>query len=368
MNVIKKMVLKNKRFTQIAISIRNYPREYKLYLNTKKKLNFCDRHNQKIFYLGAARHANLGDLAQSVCIRKWLKKHYKQEVIEIETNAIVNTRFSVLKKMKEVIAEDDIIVFQSGYTTTDLGGFADEMHRVIMESFPNNAMLMLPQTIFFKNKDNESRTSKCYNNKKNLLYLARDKVSYEKALKMFPDLTVKLYPDIVTTLIGTMKFNYSREGILFCCRNDEEKLYSDEEIAALKHRCEKITFIDQTDTTKCSNRKDIINHSEEFILNEIDKYAHYKLVVTDRYHGTILSLVAGTPVVILKTTDHKVVTGADWFKGVYDEYVNVSDNLEDAYSKILKSLNMQRSNFMTPYFEREYYDKLPGIFEKVREK
>ncbi len=56
-----------------------------------------------------------------------------------------------------------------------------------------------------------------------------------------------------------------------------------------------------------------------------------KLIITDRYHGTILSLVAGTPVIVIKTTDHKVTTGAEWFRGVYDDYVYLAESLQQAY-------------------------------------
>ncbi len=68
--------------------------------------------NNRIFYLGIPAHANLGDLAQGVCIRRWLKKHYPdRRVVEIETNALVNTKFSVLKQFKAVYKKGDIIVF-----------------------------------------------------------------------------------------------------------------------------------------------------------------------------------------------------------------------------------------------------------------
>ena len=367
MNAIKKMILNNEKIAPIAISIRNLPREFRLYSNTSKMLNsYTLLSSPKIYYLGAARHANLGDLAQSVCIRRWFKKHYDMDVVEVETNAIVNTRFSVLDKLVEMITSDDIIVFQSGYTTTDLGGFADEMHRVIMNKFPNNAMLMLPQTIFFKDKKNEERTSKCYNRIKKMLYLARDKVSYQKAKTMFPDIRVELFPDIVTTMIGTMTFDYERNGILFCCRNDGEKYYSEEEVNYLIKKCREFSKVDITDTTKSENSKDVVNNSEEYILKEIEKYAHYKLIVTDRYHGTILSLVASTPVVIIKTNDHKVVTGADWFNGVYDDYVYLSNDLDEAYKYIVELYSKEFDSKLEPYFEKNYYDDLPAMFESVR--
>lgn len=366
MNSIIDVMLKNRKIAKVAFFIRNLPRRFELYNEIKKELIKLKSEEDRIFYFGAARHANLGDLAQSVCIRKWLNKHYNMEVIEIETNAVVNTPFSVLPLLDKVIKENDIIVFQSGYTTTDLGGFADEMHRVVMEHFPKNAMLMLPQTIFFKSKENEIRTSNCYDSINRLLFLARDKVSYNKALTMFPNTRVELFPDIVTTMIGSRQYSYSREGILFCCRNDEEKFYSDTEINNLIKKCEEIACVERTDTTKTINKNEIVKKSEEYILSEIDRYAHYKLIVTDRYHGTILSLVAGTPVVLLKTTDHKVITGADWFKGIYDEYVYVSNGLNDAFKKIQTMMAQERDYILEPYFEKEYYDKLPELFDGVR--
>ena len=103
-------------------------------------------------------------------------------------------------------------------------------------------------------------------------------------------------------------------------------------------------------------------------MNEIDTYAHYRAVITDRYHGTILSLVAGTPVIIIKTTDHKVTTGAEWFKGVYDDYVYVANSLDEAYEIAKSVLNKKLTNNLSPYFETNYYDKLPEIFSKeIRE-
>lgn len=48
------------------------------------------------------------------------------------------------------------------------------------------------------------------------------------AEEMFPDLPIRLYPDIVTTLIGQYKYENERNGILFCCRDDSEKYYDDE--------------------------------------------------------------------------------------------------------------------------------------------
>lgn len=94
-------------------------------------------------------------------------------------------------------------------------------------------------------------------------------------------------------------------------------------------------------------------------------YSKYKVVITDRYHGTIFSLVACTPVIVLKTTDHKVITGAEWFKGIYDDYLFRAESLEEAYIKLKDTITLRHEYKLKPYFKAEYYDKLKAEIEKI---
>ena len=341
------------------------PEEKKRYDTITSLLKNRVDNNKRIYYLGSPNHANLGDLAQGVCTRKWLHQYFEDyEIVEIKTNCIVNTHYSVIDELREDYSSGDIIVFQSGYATTDLGGYADDMHCAVITALPHAKMLMLPQTVLFKSSERKNRTSRIYNSAKSMMFLARDEVSYKMAKDMFPEIHVMLYPDIVTTLIGSRTFNGIRNGILFCCRDDSEKYYSDEDIDDLIKRCSLIGPVEKTDTTKYNDTKEIVDSPEKYIWKEIEKYSKYRVVVTDRYHGTIFSLVAGTPVVIIRSTDHKVTTGATWFKGIYDEYVHTADSLEEAYS-LVRTLYMREVNHvMKPYFEENYYSKLPLIFKE----
>lgn len=342
--------------------VLSIPKQIKLYRQTKEVL-CAARMRKRVYYIGIPAHTNLGDLAQGVCIRNWLKKHYPdREVVEVETNALVNTCFSVKKYLKKAFQKDDIIVFQSGYTTTDLGGYADEMHCAVIRLLPMANILMMPQTIFFKREERKQNTSTVYNSARNMMFLARDRVSFKMAKAMFPDISVCLYPDIVTTLIGKFAFYNDREGILFCCRDDEEKYYLDSEINWLIKKCEEFTKVEKTDTTKMVKHEDIVHQAEKYIMSEIERYSRYKVIITDRYHGTIFSLIAGTPVIIIKTTDHKVTTGAEWFKGIYDDYVYLADTLKDAYALAQNIVSQEITHKLEPFFEEEYYDKLPEKF------
>lgn len=364
---IKKIIIENKVLSSVILPMYYFPNEISVWRSTKKSLkNALLDSTPKIFYIGIPVHKNLGDLAQGVCIRKWLKKHYPERtIIEIETGALVDTHFSLLRLLSKCYNPNDYIVFQSGYTTTDLGGHSDEMHRAVMEAIPNAKILMMPQTIFFEKKENQERTSYVYNKMHNMLFLARDKVSYDMALKMFPDINVQLYPDIVTTLIGKEEFSYERNGIMMCCRDDGEKFYSDEELSVLENKLKAISALSRTDTTKDGSTKDIVSNAEKYIYDEIDKYARFKLVITDRYHGTILSLAAGTPVIVLKTTDHKVTTGADWFADCYKDYIYTAKDLDDAYRTAEDVLKKNLKYKLYPVFEEKYYDTLPALFRNV---
>lgn len=321
-----------------------------------------------IFYLGITEQPNLGDMGQHYCILNWIKENYpNHRLVKFESSTVTDTRFDFIIKFKKVYRKDkDIIIFQSGYCTQDLGGDHELMHRLICDALPEARIIMMPQTIYFKHAENKERTAKSYNNAKNMLFLARDFVSLKMAKEMFPDINVKAFPDIVTTLIGTLKFNNKRNGVCLCTRNDGEKLYSDEELGTLVSKLEQTTIVTRKDTQGKAPFKTIRKNLQQFINAEIESYSYYDVTITDRYHGTIFSLCAGTPVIIIKTTDHKVTTGADWFKGIYDEFVYVAKDLVDAYNIYENIKKKKLKHELEPYFKKEYYDKLRSYFEEIR--
>lgn len=334
-----------------------------------KRLKTVDKSKPfRIFYFGTTTHNNLGDNAQFYCIRKWINENYPGiPSYEFIAPAIVHPKLGFIEKLKKVYQPNDIIIFQSGYTTQDLGGQHEEMHRTIIDNFPTANILMMPQTIFFQNKENEIRCSESYNKAQNMLFLARDEVSFIKAKTMFPDVAVKCFPDIVTTLIGKYRYNNPRKGVLLCRRNDGEKFYTEIELNELKNRIENNLHqkVDVSDTSIKIKTDKLHKNLQYFLEREFENYSRYKFIITDRYHGTIFSLIAGTPVIVIKTTDHKVVTGADWFKGVYDDYVYVAEDLNDAYEIASSLLNKEFSHKMEPYFKTTYYDKLKSYFNSV---
>jgi exopolysaccharide biosynthesis predicted pyruvyltransferase EpsI len=361
-NILKQILRPPYRFIRTRIDLRHIRRETNRLFDIPNEAGI-----RKIFYLGIPEHSNLGDLAQYYCIRKWLMENFPEcDIFEFESTTVVNSRFNFIDKFRKVLGEDDIIFFQSGYTTQDLGGNHEYMHRLIIDSFPNARIVLMPQTIFFKEEKNKIITSQSYNQGGRTLFLARDRVSYEMACEMFPNIFVKLYPDIVTSLIGYYNFNQRENKVLFCCRNDSEQLYSNEQISQLRQSMETLMPTEITDTTIRENYRTIRENLRYYLEKEIEMFSRYRLIITDRYHGNIFALAANTPVVILKTTDHKVTSGAEWFKGVYDGYVYLADSLDHAF-ELAKTI-LSRKDFsysLDPYFDREYYGKLKDVIERI---
>lgn len=346
------------------IYCKEYNRNKCYAIGAIKKLLEVDITQKRIWYFCVPTHSNLGDQAQACCIEKYFRKFFSDHIVfKLSNNAFDFYEEKILMILKEKIKETDLIFFQSGYTFTGIHPY-EIMHRKIVENFPYNKIVFLPQTVKFKNQKILENVQNFYGKYDNIYFFARDKISYDIYKSIFPEhRNVHCFPDIVTTEIGNYDFNNNeRNGILLCVRNDVEKLYSFQEISLFKEKLQKIAKVSLSDTnseTKENSLKEYWKKIEE----TIDDYAQYQVIITDRYHGTIFALIANTPVIILKTTDHKVVTGADWFEGVYEDYVYVVNDLEEASQVAQQIVTGFEYRKLPSYFKEKYYDRLKDIIE-----
>lgn len=343
------------------IYCKEYNRNKCYAIGAIKKLLEVDITQKRIWYFCVPTHSNLGDQAQACCIEKYFRKFFSDHIVfKLSNNAFDFYEEKILMILKEKIKETDLIFFQSGYTFTGIHPY-ENMHRKIVENFPYNKIVFLPQTVKFKNQKILENVQNFYGKYDNIYFFARDKISYDIYKSIFPEhRNVHCFPDIVTTEIGNYDFNNNeRNGILLCVRNDVEKLYSFQEISLFKEKLQKIAKVSLSDTnseTKENSLKEYWKKIEE----TIDDYAQYQVIITDRYHGTIFALIANTPVIILKTTDHKVV---DWFEGVYEDYVYVVNDLEEASQVAQQIVTGFEYRKLPSYFKEKYYDRLKDIIE-----
>lgn len=315
--------------------------------------------NQKIFLLGAPFHGNMGDQAQTYCSLLWFGKNYPDYAsFSYNTRDLAFSKYKLLRIIKKFINKNDIIFLHSGYHVTDLYMFEENMNRKAIELFPDNKIVVLPQTISFKDDAEKNRTAEIYNKHKDITILCRDDLSFETARDMFVKCRLLKYPDIVTTLIGTRSYDKRRDGILMCMRNDIEAFYSKNDITLLKKKLEGISHVDITDTTLDLD-PDYISGNRERVLNGIfEEYSKYQVVITDRYHGVIFSLVANTPVLVLSSADHKLISGVKWFPESFREYIEYIEDINIIPGRVKEIFNKTYQYRLPNYFNEEFYDRL----------
>ena len=336
---------------------------------------FCIR--KKIVYIGGTDNVNLGDNAQRMLIRKWCKKNYPHHAyIEVSVGETCAQPFGLshywlyatlsfvlygLLKIKQ--RRGDLIVTGSGY------GFIDHAWNWLAyaraaKTCQGTPILIMPQTINFMNPWVEETAAKVFNAHPKILLLCRDFVSLDKAKKVFPNCNPMPFPDIVTSMIGTMEYKCNREGVLFCVRDDGEALYKPEEIMALKRRF--LCRAEERDTTLAVTSACMHKHPDKYIREFLDYMSSFQVVITDRYHGTIFSLVANTPVVVLSSTDHKLSSGVKWFPPeIFGSDIRFADTLEKAYEIANEHLGRKEFPTLAPYFKDKYWKRLKEIVDET---
>ena len=323
---------------------------------------------KRIYYLGITQNSNLGDWAQIYCINEWIKENYcDYEVLRFNSSDVLNYFISFTKKIKKIYKPDDIFIFESGYNINDMGCPHPKMHIKIIENFPNAKMIFMPATIYYEHEKNMINDALGYRKAKNMLFLARDAKTQEIAKMMMPDSHIILYPDIVTTLIGdyTQTTN-ERNGICICCRNDNEKYYSDSEFKKLaRYFQDQDIRVDFTDTFIDCSYKEISSDITSKLYDKLNSFSKYKLIITDRFHGTVFSLIAGTPVIVLKTNNHKVIRTIEWFKDIYNDYVYYAKDINQAMELSTIIENKVLTHKLNPYFKEHYFKKLKSIADSV---
>jgi exopolysaccharide biosynthesis predicted pyruvyltransferase EpsI len=108
-----------------------------------------------------------------------------------------------------------------------------------------------------------------------------------------------------------------------------------------------------------------ISKNREKVLNRLfEEYSKYRLIITDRFHGVIFSLITNTPAIVLPTNDHKVIAGLKWFPEQYREYIRYVDDIKNVKNVVEEIYEKDYKNIKLPeYFKENYYNKLKKILK-----
>ena len=320
-------------------------------------------HIKKIIYAltPSANLRNVGDHAQAMAIRSWLENNFKEYVV-LEFNKDEIYRY--ISSIEKIVHNKDIIFLHSGGNLGDRGLWSENARRLIIQNFPHNKIISLPQTIFFsdtpRGREELEVTKNIYNSHRDLTVLARDEYSLTLAKNYFPRCKTILFPDFVLYLSFSFATTVKKHKVLLCLRKDNESIINESMKHVIIEEIKKNGYDYNTfDTTieRDIPRKNRLNELEQ----ALSFFQKHQLVLTDRFHGIIFAVMTQTPCIVLKTIDHKLRESVKWFQEL--NYVFYLENFNELSEVIDRALKVNPQG--TIEWRERYFDSLKSkIFEK----
>lgn len=268
----------------------------------RKKLDKLYNQINEIAYFTFLNHSNIGDHL----IYLGEKEFFKAKKIKI----VFETKLGKFDYgyLKNKIRELPIVIRGGGYFG-DLSPNAYNFCQDLVKWFPNNIIIFMPQTVFFKNKENLKKSVSIFSKHKRLYILARDKESYRILKKHYPN-KLSLAPDsafLLAEKIKEIRLPNKKNRVLYLERNDiETKSVFDVDKSIYKK------YIYRKDWTYRSLWGRLLglilhNYNSDKLFNKaLVLCGNKKLIITTRLHGHIFVTLLRIPNILLKGSYHKI--------------------------------------------------------------
>lgn len=335
---------------------------YGLKLN-KDRYATCSKKKRNIFFVALPEHGNLGDQAIAVAINEFLARVCTNDhIIRVFYNEVISN----LLLIKRHIKKGDILILIGGGNMGYEYFAEEEVRRLTIKAFPNNRIIIFPQTIDYghsKEGLKEFENSKViYGRHKDLHIFAREQASYDVMKEAYTKNQVYLVPDIVLSLSNVICSDCKREEqVLVCVRKDKEGIVSKEDSKTIKGILERNELAIQYTDTVLSYIPYITNENlrKKLVVKKIDQFASSKLIITDRLHGLIFSVITNTPCIVFGNYNHKIIsTYQTWLKDV--PYIRFAKKAEEVET-FVKELSMVKPEKVDVL---EKYNTLEALFNK----
>lgn len=311
---------------------------------------FFSKYRKKFFVFMLPEHGNTGDYLIGYAEKKFFAKYFPNNtLIGITTIEWMKLKYFI----KNLVQPQDVIFLNGGGYFGDLRG-DDKVYKDIIESFPENCKIFLPNTLTYREMPSEDNKQfikdvQWLNSQKDIHVFLRDKLSYQNLNKFFCN--SYYFPDMALF----WKKNYSKNAVyknkvLLCLRNDcettnyelhkkiKEKLNDNK----IEYDCFDIfinEYIDQED-------------GENLVQYVFDKFVNYKCIITNRLHAMLISTIASVPCLAFDNSTKKICGVFEWIKKykyvkIIDE--NCLDKIGDYINQIC--LNENKSNYIPDYNE-----------------
>ncbi|MDG0808094.1 polysaccharide pyruvyl transferase family protein [Cohnella rhizosphaerae] len=258
-----------------------------------------------IYYIDYPVYSNGGDLL----IMKGTEAFFRENGIR------VRARYSAFDFPDGLsVPKDHILVLQGGGNFGDLYPVHQKLRERVVAGYPNNRVVILPQTIHYKDVREFDRTADILNRHKDVHLFVRDTLSLDMAKDKFHRCGVYLSPDMAHQLWPIRGGGQPARELLRFMRTDIEKtegqdglpvegagdvldwstLYSRTEHRSIRA----IGKVMRISKGKLPVGKFWIKYSDRLVSKAVERFAQYRTVQTSRLHGHILSCLMDKPNVL----------------------------------------------------------------------
>lgn len=316
-----------------------------------------------IYLMNSEDYGNLGDLQIAVSEIEWMEHCFSQNYRIHEIPATKYTK--LLPFVKKYVRKDDLIFINGGGNTGNEYLEAEERRRQIIELFPDNVIYNLPQTVYFNEKKSNyeielAKSQYIYNQHNNFHFWVRDQYSYEFMKKNF-NCDVVLTPDMVLyNDFKQLKRERKNKIIIIFRREFEAKIgqeHRDYISNVAKKYAKSVIEIDNLkEYYSCGKR-------EEEILNHLSEIKEAGLVITDRLHGMIFSVISETPCIVIDNYNQKVSNFYNtWLKDI--DYVCLVKNVKQI-EKMIPVMLKKKCIYNGEQFKKIFEDLASSIIKNA---
>jgi pyruvyl transferase EpsO len=149
---------------------------------------------------------------------------YIADVIKARINYIASL-YDFSEELLEKKVGKAPIILQGGGNLGDIWYHHQLFREKIISQYRDRPIIIMPQCIYFENPENLNKAAAIFNAHPNLTLFTRDNYSYELACKYFSNCQVIKAPDMVFHMVDMPLPAYKlnpRRPILYLCRTDEE--------------------------------------------------------------------------------------------------------------------------------------------------
>ena len=311
---------------------------------------------KKAYFIGTPEYSNLGDSEIAIAQMLFLEKcGYKKKHIKEFTQSEYNNYSGLIYRY---IGKRHLICGIGGGNMGNLW-YNEELFRYsFIDQFPNNPIIIFPQTVFFTDDEDGEKAKKesllHYNTHSSLTLVAREKQSFSMMNSLYKCSKVLLTPDIV---LSTRMEDYgasliAKNGkVIF--QSDKEKKMTDNDRSKIQDYLIENNFSFRT-SDMYSDVPVTKDNRVELVRKKMQEFSESELVITDRLHGMVFAALTGTPCIVFSNNHHKVQATYDWIS--YLPYIKLVNDYENAISLIPVMLRFKDCMYNNEPIESSFYD------------